>query len=56
MNIILLSPKEKELVLALICEKQIHMITNNPRAYMNEEYNKLEQLKVKVKDLETEEK
>ena len=43
--------EQKELLLELICNKQIDMILKNNNNYMNEEYRDLEQLKVKIKDM-----
>lgn len=43
--------KEKELLLDLICEKQIHIILKNHEDYESKKYRKLEELKVKIKDM-----
>lgn len=55
MSKILLNCKEKEMILALICEEQIRMIMKNPKSYMNANYTELESLKVKTNNLEMEE-
>lgn len=43
--------KEKELLLDLICEKQIHIILKNHENYESKKYQNLEELKVKIKDM-----
>ena len=47
-----LTNKEKELLLDLICEKQIHIILKNHEDYESKKYQKLEELKVKIKDIQ----
>ena len=42
--------KEREMLIKLICNEQIHMIIKHPERYDTEEYKTLEELKVKVKD------
>lgn len=43
--------EEKEVLLDLICSKQIHLILKNYKNYENEKYQNLEELKVKIKDM-----
>ena len=43
--------EEKEVLLDLICSKQIHLILENHKNYENEKYQNLEELKVKIKDM-----
>ena len=43
--------EEKEVLLDLICSKQIHLILKNHKNYENEKYKNLEELKVKIKDM-----
>lgn len=49
-----LSNKERQLLLEIICEKQFHMIAKNNLSYVNDKYNRLEKLKVKINDYKTE--
>ena len=58
MNVVLFSthcPRcnvlEKKLLLELICNEQVHMIVKDHTKYESEKYVKLEELKVKIKDL-----
>ena len=44
--------EEKKLLLELICNEQIHMIIKDHTRYESDKYMKLEELKVKIKDLE----
>jgi len=46
-----LSKEEKKLLLELICNEQIHMIIKDHNKYETSRYGKLEELKVKIKDL-----
>lgn len=43
--------EEKEVLLDLICSKQIRLILKNHKNYENEKYQNLEELKVKIKDM-----
>lgn len=49
-----LSNKERQLLLEIICEKQFHMIAKNNLSYANDKYNRLEKLKVKINNYNTE--
>lgn len=44
--------EEKKLLLELICNEQIHMIIKDHTRYESDKYMKLEELKIKIKDLE----
>ena len=46
-----LSKEEKKLLLELICNEQVHMIIRDNTKYESEKYVKLEELKVKIKDM-----
>ena len=41
---------DKMILIELICNKQTKMILNDPTSYDSSFYNKLEELKVKIKD------
>lgn len=43
--------EEKEVLLDLICSKQIHIILKNHENYESKKYQNLEELKVKIKDM-----
>lgn len=43
--------EEKEVLLDLICSKQIHLILKNHENYESKKYQNLEELKVKIKDM-----
>lgn len=45
------SKKEEKLLLELISNEQIHMIIKDCSKYSSEKYKKLEELKVKIKDM-----
>ena len=47
----MLSKEEKKLLLELICNEKVHMIIKDHTKYEYEKYVKLEELKVKIKDL-----
>lgn len=49
-----LSSKERQLLLEIICEKQFHMIAKSNLSYANDKYNRLEKLKVKINNYNTE--
>ena len=42
--------KEREMLIKLICNEQIHMIIKHPERYDTDDYKKLEELKIKIKD------
>ena len=46
-----LSKDDKKLIIELICNEQTHMIVKDHTKYESEKYKKLEQLKVKIKDI-----
>lgn len=43
---------QKRILLELIGSEQIHMIINNPNSYENKKYKTLEELKIRIKDME----
>ena len=43
--------EEKKLLMGLICNEQIHIIIKNHTRYDADKYKKLEELKIKIKDL-----
>lgn len=43
--------EEKKILIELICNEQTHMIMKNHKKYKSDKYKKLEQLKVKIKDM-----
>ena len=47
----MISKEEKKILLELICNEQIHMIINDCSKYDSEKYIKLEELKIKIKDI-----
>ena len=46
-----ISKEEKKLLIELICNEQTHMIIKDHTKYKSNKYQKLEELKVKIKDL-----
>lgn len=42
---------DKKLLLDLICNEQIYMIIKDHKKYKTDRYKKLEELKVKIKDM-----
>ena len=48
------SKEEKRLLIELICEEQTNMIVNDNSLYGSNKYRLLEELKIKIKDLEEE--
>lgn len=46
---------ERKILIELICNEQTHMIIKDHTKYMSDKYNKLEALKVKIKDMWTNE-
>ena len=46
-----LNKEGKKVLIELICNEQTHMIIKDHTKYMSEKYKKLEELKVKIKDM-----
>ena len=46
-----LNKEEKKALIELICNEQTHMIVKNHTKYDSDTYKKLEELKVKIKDM-----
>ena len=46
-----LNREEKKILIELICNEQTHMIIKDNTKYNSQKYKKLEELKVKIKDL-----
>ena len=46
-----LNKEEKKALIELICNEQTHMIVKDHTKYDSQKYKKLEELKVKIKDL-----
>ena len=46
-----LNKEEKKVLIELICNEQTHMIIKDHTKYNSQKYKKLEELKVKIKDL-----
>ena len=46
-----MNKEEKKILLDLICNEQIHMIIKDSTKYNSQKYKKLEELKVKIKDM-----
>ena len=46
-----LNKEEKKLLLELICNEQVHMVIKDHTKYESDKYKKLEELKVKIKDM-----
>ena len=46
------SKDERKMLIELICNEQTHMIVKDHTKYESEKYKKLEELKVKIKDME----
>ena len=46
-----INKEEKKLLIELICNEQTHMIIKDHTKYMSDKYKKLEELKVKIKDI-----
>lgn len=46
-----ISKEEKKLLIELICNEQTHIIVKDHTKYESEKYKKLEELKVKIKDI-----
>ena len=48
----MITGEEKRMLVELICNEQTHMIKKDHSKYKSDKYNKLEKLKVKIKDME----
>ena len=46
-----ITKEEKKLLIEFICNVQTHMIIKDHTKYESDKYRKLEELKVKIKDL-----
>ena len=46
-----MNKEDKKLLLELICNEQVHMIVKDHTKYESDKYKKLEELKVKIKDI-----
>ena len=46
-----LNKEEKKMLIELICNEQTHMIVKDHTKYGSQKYKKLEELKVKIKDM-----
>ena len=46
-----INKEEKKLLIELICNEQTHIIVKDHTKYESEKYKKLEELKVKIKDI-----
>ena len=46
-----MNKEEKKLIIELICNEQTHRIIKDHTKYESNKYKKLEELKVKIKDL-----
>lgn len=44
--------KEKRILIELLCKEQTEMIVKDCSLYSSEKYKKLEEMKVKIKDME----
>lgn len=51
----MITGEEKRMLIELICNEQTHMIIKDHSKYRSDKYNKLEKLKVKIKDMEVSE-
>lgn len=47
----MINKEEKKILIELICNEQTHMIIKDHTKYNSEKYKKLEELKVKIKDI-----
>ena len=47
----IISKEEKKLLIELICNEQTHIIVKDHTKYESEKYKKLDELKVKIKDI-----
>ena len=46
-----MNKEDKKVLIELICNEQTHMIIKDHTKYESEKYKKLEELKVKIKDM-----
>ena len=46
-----LNKEDKKMIIELICNEQTHMIIKDHTKYDSDKYKKLEELKVKIKDM-----
>ena len=46
-----LDKEEKTMIIELICNEQTHMIVKDHIKYNSNKYKKLEELKIKIKDM-----
>ena len=46
-----LDKEEKTMIIELICNEQTHMIVKDHTKYNSNKYKKLEELKIKIKDM-----
>lgn len=46
-----MNKEDKKVLIELICNEQTHMIIKDHTKYKSEKYKKLEELKVKIKDM-----
>lgn len=46
-----ITKEEKKILIELICNEQTHMIVKDHTKYESDKYKKLEELKIKIKDL-----
>ena len=51
MNKYIFTKEEKKILIELICNEQTHMIIKDHTKYESDKYKKLEELKIKVKDM-----
>ena len=47
----MIAKEEKKILIELICNEQTHMIIKDHTKYESEKYKKLEELKIKIKDM-----
>lgn len=45
------SKEEKKMLIELICNEQTHMIIKDHTGYESDKYKKLEELKIRIKDV-----
>ena len=46
-----MNKEDKKILIEVICNEQTHMIIKDHTKYESEKYKKLEELKVKIKDI-----
>lgn len=49
----MITKEDKKVLIELICNEQTHMIVKDHTKYDSDKYKKLEALKIKIKDMET---